>query len=84
MQDLHKGWGEGLAGEMADRKLTKKALADAVEVHPSTIGRILEGTLNPNDELKWKIAGALHKRMDELWAWPRVIPPSPQPQQVAS
>ncbi len=78
MQDLHEGWGERLAEEMGARNLTNAALATTCGVHETTIIRIRRGTLCPNDELKWKIAGALGLRMDRLWEWPKIVPPSPQ------
>lgn len=77
MQDVHEGWGERLSEEMASRSLTNAALAEACDVHETTIIRIRRGVLCPNDELKWKIAGALGLRMDRLWAWPQIVPPHP-------
>jgi transcriptional regulator with XRE-family HTH domain len=77
MQDLLEGWGEEVRRLLADQGISISELARRVSVEPSTISRIVNGKLNPNDELKWKIAGALGERMDVLWAWPRVIPPSP-------
>ena len=77
MHDLLEGWGEEVARLMAERSLSITQLASICDVHPSTILRITRGQLNPNDELKWKIAGALSQRMDVLWAWPKVIPPAP-------
>lgn len=77
MRDLHEGWAEGLAREMAEQEMSPAKLAKACGVHQSTIKRILDVEMVPSDELKWKIAGALQKRMDEIWPWPRVIPPMP-------
>ena len=77
MQDLHMGWGEKVSEAREDRGLSQKQLALACGVHPSTILRVEAGDICPNDELKWKIAGALGIRMDRLWAWPMVVPPSP-------
>ena len=76
------GWGDEVARLLAEREMSQGELARRCGVEPSTISRIVRGLLNPNDELKWKIAGALGERMDVLWAWPRVIPPFPE--QVAS
>lgn len=77
MQDLIEAWGEGILEELTSQHRSQKWLADCVDVHPSTIHRIVTGDLNPNDELKWKIAGALGVRMDRLFAWPKIVPPSP-------
>ena len=78
MQDLHAGWGERVKEEREALELTQRALADRCQVHPSTILRLELGKLCPNDELKWKIAGALGVRMDLLFAWPKIVPPMPE------
>lgn len=77
MQDLLESWGQEAARLMEDQGITMGELARRCGVNVSTISRFLAGKLNPNDELKWKIAGALHERMDVLFAWPRIIPPAP-------
>lgn len=77
VQDLHKAWGEAIERELEEQHRTMAWLAREVDKHPSTILRIVRGELCPNDELKWKIAGALGKRMDLLWEWPRIVPPRP-------
>ena len=78
MQDLYEGWGSALKDELNARNMSHGELARRVGVHSSTIGRIVAGTINANDELKWKIAGALGLRMDQLWAYPRIVPPQPE------
>lgn len=70
-------WGEELAKLMREQGMTDQSLADRCGVHNTTIMRVRRGQMNPNDELKWKIAGAVGERMDVLWAWPRVVPPMP-------
>ena len=77
MQDLLTGWGEEVARLLHQQDRTQRWLAEQCDVHPTTILRIIRGELNPNDELKWKIAGALGVRMDVLWCWPKMVPPSP-------
>lgn len=77
--DIHRGWGEEVQDELGDRTITW--LAHKVDVHPTTILRIIRGEICPNDELKLKIAGALGVRMDKLWAWPKIVPPDPNPEQ---
>lgn len=77
MHDLHEGWGEILAAELKDQGLSQRKLAKRVSVDPSTISRIVAGTLCPTDDLKWKICGVLRRRPDEVFPWPRVIPPEP-------
>ena len=77
MQDLLESWAEECARLMAEQGMSMSELAGRCDVNVSTISRFLKAKLNPNDELKWKIAGALHERMDVLFAWPRIVPPSP-------
>ena len=83
MQDLLEAWGEEIAKLLKEQGKSYFWLADVCDVHQTTIWRIIKGKLNPNDELKWKIAGALGERMDVLWGWPRVVPPSPTAEAVA-
>lgn len=59
------------------RGLSRQDLATLCNVHVVTIWRVENGKLPFNSTLAWKIAGALAVRMDELWAWPAVVPPSP-------
>lgn len=75
MQDLAKGWGEAIEEALNGR--SHRWLAQQVGVHPTTIDRIIKGELDPNNELKFKIAGVLQQRMDVLWAWPKIVPPMP-------
>lgn len=77
MQDLHEGWAAGLATLMEEAGLSKRRLATESGVHESTIGRILRAELCPSDEVKFRICGVLGKRPDEVWPWPRLIPPHP-------
>lgn len=77
MQDLIEAWGEEILDQLKRQGRSQKWLADLCDVHASTIHRIVTGDLNPNDELKWKIAGALGARMDVLFAWPKIVPPMP-------
>lgn len=72
-------WAERVIEAMGS--MTMGELARACDVNVSTISRFLSGKngvrRNPGDELKWKIAGATHQRMDKLFAYPAVIPPRP-------
>lgn len=77
MQGLHEGWAAGLIAEMKEQGVSPAELARICGVNQSTIKRILDVQMVPSDRLKWKIAGALQKRMDEMWPWPRVVPPTP-------
>lgn len=88
MQDLLEGWAAEARALMRDyhganKDMSRGELARLCGVNVSTISRFLSAQLNPNDELKWKIAGALHVRMDVLFAWPRIVPPAPHEEAVA-
>lgn len=75
MQDLLEAWAETISDRLTELDRKPAWLAREVDVNQSTISRILAGKLNPQDELKWKIAAALGMRMDVLWAWPKIVPP---------
>lgn len=75
MQDVHEAWGEAIE-ELLDGR-SHRWLARQVGVHSTTIDRIIKGEICANDLLKWRIAGALGVRMDVLWGWPKVVPPTP-------
>lgn len=87
VQDVHEGWGEAIKERLAELEYSQNWLARAIDKDPGTVSRIVAGKLNPSDEIKWLIAGALRMRMDRLWEWPRIIPPFPgddQPLRQAS
>ncbi len=77
MQDIHDGWGERVRERRHDCGLKLRELAELCDVSEGTMSRVELGKLPPNDDLKWKIAGALRVRMDRLWAWPTIVPPHP-------
>lgn len=77
MQDLHEGWGEEIARCMKEQGVSGRELARRCGVDASQISRVISGKRNADDELKWKIAGALGVRMDLLFSYPRVVPPAP-------
>lgn len=76
--DMHRDWGRRVAQARADLKLSQRRLAEIIDVDQSTISRLERGVLVPSDDLKWKIAGALGKRVDELFIYPAVRPPFPE------
>ncbi len=76
--DFKDAWSEAITERLEELHQSQAWLARAVDVHPSTINRILKAGICPHDELKWKIAGAPEMRMDRLWSWPKITPPNPQ------
>lgn len=83
MHGLHEGWGAILAAELKDAGLSQRQLAKLVGVDQSTISRIVAGKRAPDDDLKWLICGVLQRRPDEVFPWPRVIPPKPMLESAA-
>ncbi len=72
MQDVYDSWREKITKELGDR--SRAWLAKESGLEPSTITRILNGDLVPSDAAKWRVAGALGKRVDELFWYPNVVP----------
>jgi transcriptional regulator with XRE-family HTH domain len=80
VQDVYEAWAERVSEAMGD--MTISQLARRCGVTTPCLSRFISGMKNgerrnPSDELKWKIAGALHERMDRLFAYPNVVPPAP-------
>lgn len=72
VQDVYDSWRERITKELGDRPRSWLARESGLE--PSTITRILNGAMPPSDTAKWRIAGALGKRVDELFWFPNVVP----------
>ncbi len=51
-----------------DRNLSRKALADLIEVHPQTIGAIERGQFNPTIEIALRLSEALGVGLDALFS----------------
>ena len=52
----------------AERGLTRKALAEAVDVNPQTIGVLERGDYSPSVELALRLAQVLGARVEMLFA----------------
>lgn len=52
----------------AERGLTRKALAEAVDVNPQTIGFLERGDYSPSVELALRLAQVLGARVDMLFS----------------
>lgn len=50
------------------RGLTRKALAESVDVNPQTIGFLERGDYNPSVELGLRLAAVLNVRIDALFS----------------
>lgn len=74
VQDVYDSWREAIASALDQSGHNRAWLAARCEVADSTIKRVLDGGIVPSDSLKWRIAGALGKRVDELFRFPNVIP----------
>lgn len=53
-------------------------MAEIVGVDQSLISRIERGVVCPSDELKFRIAGALAKKVSDLFPAPAFRPPFPE------
>jgi len=51
-----------------DRNLSRKALADLIEVHPQTIGAIERGQFNPTIEIALRLSESLGVGLDALFS----------------
>lgn len=74
MQDVYDSWKDALNEAFAETKQPRSWLANRCGVADSTIKRVLEGDIVPSDSLKWRLAGALGKRVDQLFRYPNVVP----------
>lgn len=74
MQDVYDSWRQALSRALDEIGKPRSWLAEQCGVADSTIKRVLEGAIVPSDGLKWRLAGALGKRVDELFWYPNVVP----------
>lgn len=75
-EEMYRQWGEKLRKRRGS--LTQEKLAKLIGSDQSTISRIERGQLPLSDEMKWKLAGALGVRVEELFPYPNVRPPFPE------
>lgn len=76
--DVARSWGRKIAAARRELGLSQVALADACGLDPSTISRIERGVTTPRDRVKWRLAGALGRTVEELFPYPAVRPPHPE------
>ncbi|HET7486876.1 MAG TPA: helix-turn-helix transcriptional regulator [Acidimicrobiales bacterium] len=78
MESVAASWGKRIAKRRAELQYSQRRLGELCGgVAQPTISKIERGDLVPGDELKWKLAGALQLPLDELFAYPAIIPPFP-------
>lgn len=70
--DFQQQWRERLVAELGDRPRSWLAAESGLDA--ATITRILNGDTVPTDAAKWRLAGALGRRVDELFSYPAIIP----------
>lgn len=78
MKGLHDGWGKRVKQARENVGLSQRRLADLCDIDPATVSRIERGLIAPRDSLKWTIAGALGKTLEDLFPYPGVVPPFPE------
>lgn len=57
-----------LAAELARTGLTKASLSHVIDVHASYLSQVIHGHAAPSDDLKCRIAAALERPAEELFA----------------
>jgi transcriptional regulator with XRE-family HTH domain len=73
--DILTDWGRRVRA--ARGPLSQERLAAIVGYDQRTISKIENGKTNPSIRLKWLIAGALGRTIDELFPNPSIRPPFP-------
>lgn len=78
METVGAHWGERVAARRRQLGLTQQRLGELCGgIGQASISKIERGRLHPSDRLKWKLAAALQLPLDELFAFPAIIPPAP-------
>ena len=79
MQSVTASWGKRIAARRKVLGFTQQRLGDLCGgIGQPSISKIERGELSPSDELKWKLAAALQMSLDELFAYPAIVPPFPE------
>lgn len=67
---LAQQWGETIRRARIDQGLSLEALAEAAEIDPGHLSRAERGKAGLGDEMRIRIARALHKRVEDLFPYP--------------
>ena len=70
-------WGERITTRRKELGLTQQRLGELCGIGQASISKVERGRLRPSDDLKWKLAAALQLSLDQLFAYPAIVPPSP-------
>lgn len=74
-QLVWENWGKRLRTARSKAALTQSQLAERLGVAQSTVSSWETGTFAPDDATKFRIADLLDRSVDELFAWPLIMPP---------
>lgn len=77
--DLHRSWGRHVKARRQSLGLSQEKLAEICGIRQSTISRLEAGVSAPRDNVKWLVAGGLGATVEELFPYPAVRPPFPEP-----
>ena len=75
-RSLYREWGRRVR-EARGTFWTQAHLAEVCGISPGALCKIELGKTRPTDTVKLRLAGALRKRVGELFPWPDEIPPFP-------
>lgn len=81
---LAASWGERIARQREALHYTQAQLAELVGLTERQIRRYEQGGKIPPDVVKLRLAGALRKKVVDLFPFPAVVPPNPTREAVAS
>lgn len=76
LRDLYRQWGKNLR-EARGTYWQQKDLAAVCGITPGALSNIEAGRRCPDDAVKYALAGALRRDLDDLFPWPEGIPAFP-------
>ena len=80
---IYVRWGRRIR-ETRQGIYTQGQLARIIGVSKGTMSKYESGALHVPDAAKVRIAGALHRSLDELFTWPIDVPPFPAERPAAA
>lgn len=73
---VYRSWGKNVKAARGTF-WKQQDLAAVCGITPGALSNIEAGRRCPTDEVKYALAGALRKPVEELFPWPNEIPPFP-------